>query len=342
VIEMREIGQTGVRLSRLGFGAGPLGGFGGLVDPIESSQALLSAQALGIRHVDTAPHYGNGRSELRVGQIVRELPIGAMAVSTKIGRVLQPIRPNEKRPTERSTALPFKSVFGYDHDSVMRSVEQSLTRLGVDRVDILLIHDLDSKMHPDPAQLQSHVKALVDGGGFKALEELRSQGVCRAIGAGLNRSDAAVRLMSLLPLDLLLLAEPYNLLDQGALTDLLPALQKNPIPLVLGGIYASGILVRGADFGTYAYGKPDDDTLRRTRKIEALCLRHQVELGAAAMQFALAHPSVTTVLPGMRSVSEVQANVRFFSAKIPMAFWEELRAEGLVARNAPLPATGQP
>ncbi|HEY8596665.1 MAG TPA: aldo/keto reductase [Devosiaceae bacterium] len=331
------LGQTGVHLSRLGYGAAPLGGVGGVDAPSVSGAALERALEAGIAYFDTAPAYGLGRSELRVGNVLRERKRDSFSLSTKVGRVLDALPPPQASGEESLRKLNFRAEFDYSRDGIMRSVEQSMLRLGIVSFDILLIHDLDEKMHPDPEIRGAHRRDLLDRGGYEALQELRRTGVCKAIGAGLNRKASAIELIGETDLDVVLLAEPYNLLDQNGLEDFFPLCTRRGVPVILGGIYASGILVRGVAIGTYSYRPPPPAVVEKVRLLESVAGRHSIRLGDAAMQFALAHPSVISVIPGMRSPQEVDANVGSYHARIPSAFWLELLEMRLVHADSPLP-----
>jgi D-threo-aldose 1-dehydrogenase len=292
-----------------------------------------------VRYFDTSPFYGYGRSELRMGAALREKPRESFVLSTKIGRILHAMRPGETPPAEfRTGGLPgFAPVFDYTYDGVMRSLEHSHLRLGIARIDIVLVHDVDFWTIKDRAILDQRFKTVMEQ-GFKALDELRKAGVIGAIGVGINEADTSLRFIQAGDFDCMLLAGRYTLLEQGALEAFLPECEKRHVSVILGGPYNSGILTGGVGPGaTHDYVAAPAPLIDKAQKIEAVCRRHGVALGAAALQFPLAHPALSCVIPGALSVKEVEQNVARLQAKIPTELWAELKQEKLLDPAAPVP-----
>ncbi len=330
-IETAEIGSSGLRVTRLGVGGVGLAGGSarGSLPPTPEEDALAIVRKsleLGVRYFDTAPGYGRGVSERRLGSVLSALPRSGLVVSTKVGRVLDPA------PPERVGSIPgpgpqdVEPVFDFSYDGAMRSFEESLQRTGLDRVDILLIHDPDD-----------HYAQAVEG-AYRALSELRSQGVISALGAGMNQWEMEARFAREADFDCFLLAGRYTLIDHSALKELLPLCQEKGISVIVGGPYNSGILASDLEEGaTFNYVPAQPEVLRRARRCRAVCDRHGVPLKAAALQFVLAHPAVASVIPGPRSAAEAEENFRMVEHPIPAALWEELRGEGLIPPEAPTP-----
>lgn len=320
-----EIGKTRLRVTRLGLGGAPLGGLFESVREEEARATLSAAYRAGIRYFDTAPFYGHGRGEMRMGAFLRERPRDEFVLSTKVGRILVPTE-GAVEDHQYKDVLPLNPVFDFSADGIRRSFESSLERLGLDRIDILLVHDPDA-----------HYRDVVDQ-AFPALARLRSEGTVRAIGAGMNQWEMLRDFARDVDFDCFLLAGRYTLLDQSALAELLPSCEKRRISILLGGPYNSGVLAAGSEGGGhYNYEAPEAAILRKVARLESVASRHGVPLKAAALQFPLAHPAVATVIPGARTASEVEENVRMFSHPIPSAFWRELRSEGLLPDEAPVP-----
>lgn len=337
-IPTRRIGGTDVAVTVLGFGGAPLGELFETV-PEERAQATLAqAWSSGIRFYDTAPWYGHGLSEHRLGHALRQRPRDEFVLSTKVGRVYS--RPRD--PADFSTepwvgGLPFELRFDYGHDGIMRSYEDSLLRLGVNRADVLVIHDLDAGYHQPAEVLEAHRRHLEDS-GWAALESLRGDEEIRGIGAGINDAAMMGYFLERFDLDFFLVAMPYTLLDQGPLEHELETCRRRGIGVVVGSPFASGILATGPVEGAvYNYAPADADVLEKTRRIEDTCRRHGVSLQAAALQFPLGHPAVAAVIPGVSEPSLVDANLRNLRVPIPHDLWRELKDEELLARDAPLP-----
>jgi len=338
-LKRRRIGSTTLEVTELGLGGAPMGGFRATISDAEATMLTDAAYQAGVRYFDTSPFYGYGRSELRMGAALREKPRQDYVLSTKVGRVLHAMKPGEKPPADfRDNGLPgFAPVFDYTYDGVMRSLEHSHLRLGLARIDIALIHDVDFWTIKDRAILDQRFTTVMDS-GFKALDELRSAGVIGAIGVGINEADTSLRFIQAGNFDCMLLAGRYTLLEQGGLEAFLPECVKRNVSVILGGPYNSGILTGGVKPGaTHDYVAASAPLIEKAQRIEAVCQRHGVELGAAAMQFPLFHPAVCSVIPGALSVAEVKQNVSRRSAKIPADLWSELKREKLLDPSAPTP-----
>ena len=333
----RLLGSTSVGVSTLGYGAAALGNLYRAISDDAAQAALHAALAIGIAYVDTAPHYGQGLSERRVGA---SLPDG-ITISTKVGRVLTPITPPPPG-TERHGFIdgdPFEPHFDYSYDGVMRSFEASQARLKRERIDILLAHDLGQVTHGDDAR--GHMKAFLDG-GYKAMRALKDQGLVGAIGLGVNESNVCEEVMAQVEIDAILLAGRYTLLEQATLDHFLPACQAKSISIILGGPFNSGILAEGIKGDTvphYNYEAAPPEIISRVRALQTVCAAHGVPLAAAALQFPLAHPAVACVIPGMADAAQVKANVTLFETEIPAALWDDLKSEGLLHDHAPTPKT---
>jgi D-threo-aldose 1-dehydrogenase len=333
----RRIGNTKLDVTVFGFGAAPIGGFRATIPETQATATIDAAVQQGVNFFDTSPFYGYGRSELRLGAVLRGLKREDFVVSTKIGRVMRPLKDGEVVAGLRPNGLPFAPRFDYSYDGVMRSLEHSLLRLGLSRVDILFIHDVDYWSLKDHALLEAHFKQAMDG-GYKALDELRRAGVISAVGCGLNDAEMCARFARAGDFDCMLLAGRYTLLEQGALADFMPIAEKKNISVVIGGPYNSGILTGNVKPGAkYDYADAPAEILEKARRIEAVCTRHGVPLAAAAIQFPLAHPAVAAVIPGALNPGEVQANAELLRRPLPPALWQELRHDKLLDAAAPVP-----
>lgn len=291
-----------------------------------------AAYAAGMRYFDTAPLYGFGLAEHRMGAALRRIP-DDIVLSTKAGwrlhRTGRDDSPGSAADSLFNHPAPFKPSIDYSYDGIMRSFEDSLQRLGTDQVDILLLHDCDRRNHGEDGYRQRFAEVM--GGGHRALVSLREQGAVRAIGAGLNEWQACQDFAEAADFDCFLLAGRYTLLDQSGDDSMLPLCKARGIGIILGGPYNSGILATGAIPGAmYDYAPASPGILEKTAAIEAVCARHGVPLRAAALQFPLSHPGIATVIPGARDVAEVAENVALMAHAIPDALWQELRHEGLI------------
>ncbi len=338
-LKRRRVGKTKLEVTELGLGGAPMGGFRANISDAEAVTLTNAGYEAGVRYFDTSPFYGYGRSELRMGAALREKPRDSYVLSTKIGRILHAMKPGEKPPADfRENGLPgFAPEFDYSYDGVMRSLEHSHFRLGISRIDIVLVHDVDFWTIKNRGILDQRFKTVMDS-GFKALDELRKAGVIGAIGVGINEADTSLRFIQAGDFDCMLLAGRYTLLEQGALDAFLPECVKRGVSVILGGPYNSGILTGGVKQGaTHDYVAAPAPLVEKAQKIEAVCKRHGVELGAAAMQFPLFHPALCAVIPGALSIAEVKQNVERLSAKIPADLWSELKREKLLDPAAPTP-----
>ncbi|MBV9323992.1 MAG: aldo/keto reductase [Chloroflexi bacterium] len=319
---LAPLGRGGLRVGPLAFGGAPLGNLARPVADADWQGALAAAWDSGIRYFDTAPHYGLGLSEERFGIGLAGKPRDELIVSTKVGRLLEPNRAAATGFDDEGFAVPASTlrVRDYTRDGVLRSLESSLRRLQLERVDILLVHDPDD-----------FYRAALDG-AFPALEELRSQRVIRSYGAGMNQSAMLADFVRNTDLDVVLLAGRYTLFEQGALDDLLPLCEERGVSVVAGGVFNSGLLAtrRPAADATYNYAPAAPDVLARANRIADVCKRHGVELPAAAVHFVLRHPVIATACLGARSAAEVRRNASLLDARVPEGLWDELEAEGLL------------
>jgi D-threo-aldose 1-dehydrogenase len=337
--DTRRLGGTGLAVTRLGFGGGTLG------DPVEviaEAQADLTvetAYAAGIGYFDTSPWYGNGKSEHRVGRVLRTKPREGFVLSTKVGRIYRrPADPATFSQARWAGGLPFDLRFDYSHDGVLRSYEDSLQRLGLTSIDALLIHDLDLKHQKTDEGIAAAFAQLDGGGGYEALDAMRSRGEIRAIGAGINHVGMIPRFLERFDPDFFLVAMPYTLLDQPALAKELPLCVERGVSVVIGAVFASGILARGPGEGAlYSYRPAEQAEIERTLRIQAVCDRHGVPLIAAALQFPVGHPAVASVIPGPNSPAQVRSNLQAMRHPIPADLWAELKAEKLIDPTAPTP-----
>ncbi|MGJ4953678.1 aldo/keto reductase [Bradyrhizobium sp. HKCCYLS20291] len=323
-MERVRLGRTSLDVTRLGLGTAPLGGLFEPVSDQDAEATIAAAWSNGVRFFDTAPFYGFGLAEQRLGAFLRQQPRDSYVLSTKVGRLLRP-EPNPAEDPQFKGVPPVRAYFDYSYDGVMRSVEESLTRLGFDRIDILLVHDPDD--HYDDAV----------AGAFRALQRLRDDGSIKAIGAGMNQSEMLARFAEAVSVDCFLLAGRYTLLDQGSLNTLLSLCQRQSIAILLGGIYNSGILADPFGQAKFNYEDANADLVARARQLDALCKQHGTELKAAAIQFCLAHPAITVGLQGARTAQEAADNIAMAQAPVPAAFWRALRDSNLVDARAPLP-----
>ena len=334
----REVGRTGLEVSTLGFGGAGIGNLYRVLSDADASAAVTESFASGVRYFDTAPFYGFGLGEIRIGTALRGVQPPPV-ISTKVGRRLVATGPQDETVGREGyfSPRPFAPVFDYGYDSVRRSHAESLERLGVSRIDILLCHDIGRLTHG-----ADHEKRIAEflGGGYRAMRELRDAGAVRAIGLGVNEWEVCVDLLGRCELDCLLLAGRYTLLEQPSLAQLLPLCLEKRVSVLCGGPFNSGILASGSSAGAkahYDYAAPPAAVLDRVRKLEALCDEFSVPLQAAALQFPLAHPAVASVVAGCASGSEARNCMTMFTHPIPADFWSALRERALIDPAAPLP-----
>ena len=329
-----RVGKTSLAVPRIGIGTAPLGNMFEALSDEQADAVLASAVGHRLRYFDTAPLYGHGLAEQRVGRAVAPLSREEVFVSTKVGRLLQADAPRDE--SQFYQGEPFYKdvpavgpVWDFTYDGIMRSVEESSQRTGLNRFDVLLLHDPDD--HFDAASTS----------GYGALAKLREEGTVRAIGAGMNQAPMLARLVETCDLDVLLVAGRYTLLDQVAMDELLPLCEQRTVSIVVGGVFNSGILIDPAPGARYNYVPADSAVLARALKIKAVCDRYSVPLPAAALQFPLAHPRVCTVLLGIRAIDELEKNLRWLEVSIPDALWADLKREGLLRDNAPTPSSAK-
>ena len=339
MIALRKLGPTGLNVTELGFGTAPLGNlFRPLPDEV-ARDTLAAAEKSGFGYYDTAPFYGFGLSERRLGDALRAR--SGIVLSTKVGRLLRPVPGpvDQNQPRHGyATPMPFEPVYDYSYDAVMRSFEESLQRLGLSRIDLLYIHDIGRLTHGEANN--ARMAELTRGGGLKALEELRASKAISGFGMGVNEVPACLEVMDHARLDVILLAGRYTLLEQTPLDDLFPRCKQAGTAIVIGGPYNSGILAVGSKTATplyYDYAPAPGEVIEKVRKIEAVCDRHHVPLAAAALQFPLAHNLVASVIPGLDSPERVSQTLTLYRHKVPADLWQELRREKLIRPDAPVP-----
>ena len=331
----------GVSVTRLGLGTAEIGGLYRAVSDDAAAEVIDHAWSIGIRYFDTAPLYGYGRAEGRLGSRLGGHPRAEFALSTKVGRLIVPIAdlaPDADLDHQAADGVddafyadtrPVRPVFDYSADGVRRSVEESLGRLGLDRIDILYIHDPDD-----------HWEAAI-GGAYPALHRLREQGVVGAIGAGMNQAEMLARFAREGDFDVFLVSGRYTLLDQVALHDLMALCVEKGISVIAGGVMNSGILADPRPGARFNYLPAPAEVVERARRIRAVCDQYNIPIRAAAIQFPLAHPAVAAVVAGVRTIEHLDDYPRFMAMTIPAGLWSDLRAEGIVDPEAPVPAAAR-
>ena len=333
-----RIGNGGIDFTELGFGTAPLGNLFRALPEEEAQATAQAAWDAGIRYIDTAPLYGLGLSETRLNHFLRGKPRDSYVLSSKVGRLLQACPPSERTGVGKFFETPSRrEIYDYTHDGIMRSLEASLERLGLDRIDILFVHDIDIFNHGTAAARDAKVAELMKS-GYGALLKLRDQGVIKAFGAGVNEWEVCEILAKQGDFDLFLLAGRYTLLEQEALNSFLPLCEQRKIGIVIGGAYNSGILATGAKPGAfYNYDPAPPHILDRVAGIEKIVTSHGTKLVEAALRFPLVHPAVVSVIPGASRPQEVALNMHTLGADIPSALWAELKAKGFIRAEAPVP-----
>ncbi|ALO42869.1 aldo/keto reductase [Pseudoalteromonas phenolica] len=336
MLNKNQIGNTGLHVTELGFGAATLGNLYRPISDNDAYRAVEKALELGINQFDTAPYYGFGLSERRIGNVLRTENQDDWVLSTKVGRLLKPCA-NASDKYGFCSPMPFEPEYDYSYNGIMRSVEDSIQRLGLSKIDIVYMHDIGSATHGD----QHPVQFKIAESGFRALEELRDQGVIKAIGLGVNEYQVCEQAMEYCKFDCFLLAGRYTLLEQEALTSFLPKCERDNISIILGGPYNSGILATGVKNAKsvphYDYGPAPKEITQRVADIESVCEEYNVSLASAALQFPLAHPAVVSVIPGLSSANRVESTVKQIKETIPAEFWQTLRDKGLIHCEAPIP-----
>ena len=334
-----RLGGTDIAVSTLGFGGAPLGELYARIDEAQAVATVEAAITGGITLLDTSPLYGHGLSEHRIGAALRRSGQRDVMLSTKVGRVAEPFGPRGAGSGYLG-GLPHALRFDYSYDGAMRSLEQSALRLGVDHIDIVLIHDVDVWTHGADAIEERFSQAM--NGAYRALESLRASGAVKAIGVGVNEAQMCERFARAGDFDTMLLAGRYSLLEQPALASFMPLALEKRIGLMLGGVFNSGILATGPVAGAkYNYKPAPPEILARVAAIEAVCTRHGVPLRRAALHFPLGHPAVASLVMGAVSPAEVADQIAEFSAPVPAALWAELKAQGLLGADVPVPTEGQ-
>lgn len=331
-----RFGRTNLEVSRLAFGTAPIGNFSRPIDEETSDAMVRHAWDAGVRYYDTAPMYGHGLSELRTGHSLRWKNRDDLVLSTKVGRILKPKRRSEIDFSPWNNAAANEMVFDYTYDGAMRSFEDSLQRLALEKIDICFIHDID--VFTRGSQQPEVFKAAMDG-TWKALSKLRDEGLVSAIGVGVNEWEVCYEALKRRDFDCFLLAGRYTLLEQESLDTFLPLCEERGAAVVIGGGFNSGILATGAVEGAkYNYVPAAPDILDRVSRIEKVCKEYSVPLPAAAMQFVVAHPAIPSFIAGTRTVDQLGKNLEWFSHPIPGDFWGELKRQRLLREDAPVPA----
>ena len=320
-IKTNKLGKSDLLLTEMGFGGAPLGGIGRRASDDQAMEILKAAFESGIRYFDTAPLYGHGLSEKRIGKFLNTVPRDSFVLSTKVGRLLVP----EEEGIRDQMMLdeePLSIKYDYSYEGARKSLEASMTRLGIDHIDLLLCHDIDKWTHGDG---QPEILKKAQQGILPALCDLRSEGVIRAIGLGVNESEVCNQILNNFDMDCFLLAGRFTLLEQGPLDDLLPRCIDNNVSIIIGGPYNSGMLA-SAQRGnaTYDYKPVDDLRWEKAQKIRRVCDAHGVDLRAAALQFPLKHPAVVSIIPGVWRMEELRSNLNFLDANIPGSLWKDL------------------
>jgi D-threo-aldose 1-dehydrogenase len=338
-LHRRPLGRSGISIPILGIGCSDFGNRGRRLPPGQVDEAIAGAMAHDISYFDTAPYYGFGLSERRIGDALRGYDRQSYLLSSKVGRRLVPDGSIDTAQPRNGfhSAMPFRPEFDYSYDGVMRSWEASLQRLGLARIDILFVHDIGAFAHGDAHDRTFREFAT---GGLRALQELRQAGEIGAFGLGVNECAVCEEVMDIAEVDCFLLAGRYTLLEQGAADRLLPRCAATGTSVIVGGPYNTGLLAGGTrrtGVLRYDYGPAPEAILERVRGLEAVCDAFDVPLAAAALQFPLGHPSVAAVLPGVGSAERVAETRSLIDFPIPLGFWARLREAGMVADHAPLP-----
>jgi D-threo-aldose 1-dehydrogenase len=336
--EQRRLGRTDIHATTLGFGGATIGGIRGPLPEAQAQATLRAVWDAGVRYFDTAPWYGRGLSELRVGTLLREQPRDEFVVSTKVGRVLHaPHDPASFDLGPWPGGLRFEVTFDYSYDGILRAYEDSLQRLGLPSIDLEVVHDLDLGYHAPEARWNAMLAQLISG-GWRALSDLRAAGVIGGIGVGINLMGLIPRFLDLFDPDFFLLAGRYTLMEQDALDIELPACTARGVGIVIGAVFNSGLLATGPVPGArYDYRPASELELAHAARLKSVCDRHGVPLAAAALQFPLAHPAIASVIPGPLTPAEVGLNVAAMRHPIPADLWNELKTEQLLREDAPTP-----
>ncbi|MBN9064795.1 MAG: pyridoxal 4-dehydrogenase [Rhizobiales bacterium 65-9] len=335
----RRTTRTGLELSILGFGGVPLGGLYTQVSDADARATVAAALAAGVNFIDTAPLYGHGLSEHRIGEALRATPRDAFILSTKVGRLLRPVAKQQGASELFAAPLPFDYVYDYSTAGARRSLEDSLQRLGMARIDMLLIHDVVPRWHGERFE-ERYREAMA--GAYPELARLREDGLVRAIGVGVKDANVCARFARDGDFDCIMIAGQHTLLNHEAIDEFLPLAAEKRIAVLMAAPFNSGVLATGAAEGAAYYYQPaPPDILARVRRIEAVCAAHGVPLAAAALQYPLGHPAVASVVAGARTAQEIEENARLATMPIPPALWADLKQEKLLPAHAPTPTTFQ-
>mgnify|MGYP000561857672 CR=1 FL=1 len=317
--EKKRMKRTSLELSRLSLGTAPLAGLFSGVDDQDSDELINTSLSAGVNYFDTAPLYGHGMAEQRLGRILKNVK-EPYVLETKVGRVLQYVEKAEPMPWFPDADPHLQPVFDYSREGILKSFNDSLERLGVDHIDIALMHDAEN-----------HVSEAINN-AYPVLADLKAQGVIKAIGIGINFCDVAMKIMKEVDLDIALIAGRYTLLDQSAQRELLPYAIERNVDITIGGIFNSGVLANPVPGATFEYLPASDEIIKKAQEIGAFLSERGVPLTAAALQFPLRHPAVTSVLTGSRSSAELLANIADFDRELPSNIWSELEDAGLIER----------
>jgi D-threo-aldose 1-dehydrogenase len=335
----RRLERSGVEVTEIGYGSAPIGGSRYPVSEHDADSAMEAAWAAGMRYYDTSPFYGYGRGEMRIGRFLRSVDREQAILSTKVGRYMRPVRGGDNTSNLRPFGLKFMPVFDYTYDGTMRSLEQSWVRLGLPRIDIAFIHDIDVWTHGDE-EVTKRLFDIAMNGAYRALDELRKSGEIKAIGAGVNQQEWSRRFVEAGEFDCMMLAGRYTLIDhEPEVLDYFEVCKKKGVGILLAGVFNSGILATGSiPTATFDYVPAEEKIHAKVRKIEAVCRKHNVPLAGAAVKFALAQPVIKSTVLGAIKGSEVASNMAALRHPIPAAFWSDLKSEGLLSAAVPVPS----
>ena len=331
-----SITKKKLKIKNISYGTAVLGNYYEVLSNEEASKVINKAFDLGINYFDTAPLYGFGLSEHRVGMNLQLKDRDSYILSTKVGRLLSPADPKEIDRGPWKGGLNFNPYYDYSYDGTMRCIEQSMHRLGISKIDILHIHDVDYFTHKEKHLVEKYFSEAIKG-AYKALEELRRNGNISAISIGINEFEMAERFLKEVDVDCVMLAGRYTLLEQNSLKTFLPLCEKNKVDILLAAPFNSGILAGSEKNLNWNYAKASKELIDKVHSLKKICGNYNIPLAAAAIQFPLAHPVVKTVVTGAVNVKELEENVSYLDVKIPNDFWQELKELNLIAKESPVP-----
>ena len=331
-----SITKKQLKIKNISYGTAVLGNYYEVLSNDEASQVINKAFDLGINYFDTAPLYGFGLSEHRVGMNLQLKDRDSYILSTKVGRLLSPADPKEIDRGAWKGGLNFNPYYDYSYDGTMRCIEESMHRLGISKIDILHIHDVDYFTHKEKHLVEKYFSEAIKG-AYKALEELRRNGDISAISIGINEFEMAERFLKEVDVDCVMLAGRYTLLEQNSLKTFLPLCEKNKVDILLAAPFNSGILAGSEKNLNWNYAKASKELIDKVNSLKRICDNYNIPLAAAAIQFPLAHPVVKTVVTGAVNVKELEENVSYLDVKIPNDFWQELKELNLIAKESPVP-----